>query len=244
MLTPGSPVFLLDVDNTLLDNDRFAADLTAQLDQDVGSEGRDRYWSIYAGLRDALGYADYLGALQQFRLESSDEAALLQLSYFMLDYPFDERFYPQALEAIHYLDTIGTPVILSDGDIVFQPRKIQRAGLWHAVDGRVLIYVHKERMIEATMQRFPADHYVMVDDKPNLLAAVKRVLGSRVSTVFVRQGHYAADAERTVIEPPPDYTIDHIGDLRGFAPSDFPPVTTSRAARISRDGPIKAAPPE
>jgi FMN phosphatase YigB (HAD superfamily) len=244
MLTPGSPVFLLDVDNTLLDNDRFAADLTAQLDQDFGSEERDRYWSIYAGLRDALGYADYLGALQQFRLDSNDEAALLQLSYFMLDYPFDERFYPQALEAIHYLDTIGMPVILSDGDIVFQPRKIQRAGLWHAVDGRVLIYIHKERMIEAVTQRFPADHYVMVDDKPNLLAAVKRLLGGRVSTVFVRQGHYAADAQRTAIDPAPDYTIDHIGDLRGFAPSDFPALSTLHAARISRDGPIKAAPPE
>jgi FMN phosphatase YigB (HAD superfamily) len=244
MLTPAPLVFLLDVDNTLLDNDRFAADLTVQLDDLFGSEERDRYWSIYAGLRDALGYADYLGTLQQFRLANSDEAALLQLSFYLLDYPFSERFYPHALDAIRYLDTIGTPVILSDGDIIFQPRKIQTAGLWQAMDGRVLIYVHKERMIEAVMQRFPADHYVMVDDKPHLLAAVKRLLGGRVSTVFVRQGHYAADAQRSVIDPAPDYTIDHIGDLRGFALSDFPALATSQAARVSRDGPIKAAPAE
>lgn len=244
MLSPRPLVFLLDVDNTLLDNDRFAADLTAQLDRDFGKEERERYWSIYAGLRDTLGYADYLGALQQFRLDSDDEAALLRLSFFLLDYPFGERFYPHALEAIRYLETIGTSVILSDGDIVFQPRKIQRAGLWDAVDGRVLVYVHKERMIDVTLQRYPAAHYVMVDDKPGLLAAVKRELAGRVSTVFVRQGHYAAEAAQAAIDPAPDYTIDHISDLRGFAPSDFPAIATLHAARVSRDGTIKAAPPE
>ncbi|WP_243048713.1 HAD family hydrolase [Dyella sp. RRB7] len=244
MTTPQPLVFLLDVDNTLLDNDRFAADLTAQLDQAFGKDERERYWSIYAGLRDTLGYADYLGTLQQFRLDNSDEAALLQLSFFLLDYPFHERLYPHALEAIHYLETMGAPVILSDGDIVFQPRKIQRAGLWHAVDGRVLIYVHKERTIDAVLQRHPAAHYVMVDDKPMLLAAVKRALAGRVSTVFVRQGHYAAEAEHAAIDPAPDYTIDHISDLRGLSPADFPAIATLQAARVSRDGTVKAAPPE
>lgn len=244
MLNPPPLVFLLDVDNTLLDNDRFAADLAAHLEEAFGKEECDRYWSIYAGLRDSLGYADYLGALQQFRLGNDNEAALLQASFFMLDYPFSERFYPQALEAIRYLDSIGTPVILSDGDIVFQPRKIQRAGLWQAVDGRVLIYVHKERMIEPTLLRFPAAHYVMVDDKPSLLAAVKRVLGDRVSTIFVRQGHYAAEAKQAAIDPAPDFTIDHVGDLRGFAPPDFPAIATPHAARVSRDGTVKATPSE
>lgn len=244
MMTPTPLVFLLDVDNTLLDNDRFTADLTARLDEAFGKEERERYWSIFAELRETLGYADYLGALQQFRLGHGDDAALLPLSFFLLDYPFSERFYPHALEAIRYLASIGTPVILSDGDMVFQPRKIQRAGIWQAVDGRVLVYVHKERMIDATLQRYPAAHYVMVDDKVTLLAAVKRVLADRVSTVFVRQGHYAAEAEHGVIDPAPDYTIDHIGDLRGFASADFSAVTTPHAARVSRDGTIKVAPSE
>ncbi|WP_233171796.1 HAD family hydrolase [Dyella sp. ASV21] len=244
MLTTLPLVFLLDVDNTLLDNDRFAADLTAQLDRDFGKDERERYWSIYAGLRDTLGYADYLGALQQFRLDNTNEAALLQLSFFLLDYPFVERIYPHALDAIRYLETIGTSVILSDGDMVFQPRKIQRTGLWDAVAGRVLVYVHKERMIDATLQRYPAAHYVMVDDKPGLLAAVKRVLGGRVSTIFVRQGHYAAEAAQAAPDPTPDYTIDHISDLRGFAKADFPALATLHVARTRGDATTKAAPPE
>ncbi|PMQ03546.1 hypothetical protein DyAD56_18920 [Dyella sp. AD56] len=244
MLTTRPLVFLLNVDNTLLDNDRFAADLAARLDCDFGKEERERYWSIYASLRDTPGYADYLGALQQFRPDNGNEAALLQLSFFLLDYPFVERVYPHALEAIRYLEAIGTSVILFDGDIVFQPRKIQRAGLWDAVEGRVLVHVHKESMIDATLQRYPAAHYVMVDDKPGLLAAVKRVLSGRVSTVFVRQGYHAAEATQVSLDLAPDYTIDHISDLWGLARADFPAIANLHVARASRDGTTKAAPPE
>lgn len=227
MSAPDQIVFLLDVDNTLLDNDRFAADLAARLDDAFGRAERERYWSIYAGLRDQLGYADYLGALQGFRAGNDDEPALLQMSAFLLDYPFRERLYPRALAAIRHLRTLGTAVILSDGDIVFQPRKLQRSGLWDAVAGRVLIYPHKEHMLDAIQRRFPAMHYVMVDDKPQLLAAVKRVLVDRLTTVLVRQGHYAAAAERIAIEPAPDMTVEHIGNLCDLALPDFRATATA-----------------
>lgn len=229
MLTPTDVVFLLDVDDTLLDNDRFAADLAARLERDFGHAQRERYESIYETRREQLGYADYLGALQAFRDGCDGEEALLGMSAFLLDYPFAERLYPQALDAVAHLRTLGRVAILSDGDIVFQPRKIRRAGLWDAVDGQVLVYVHKERMLDAMQRRFPARHYVMVDDKPHLLAAMKRVLGARLTTVFVRQGHYAAAAARTVIEPAPDLSIGRIGELCGMAPSDFRPGAPAAA---------------
>jgi len=207
-------VFLLDVDNTLFDNDRFGADLGDRLEQAFGVAGRERYWTIYNALREELGYADYLWALQKFRVGLDDALPeLLQLSAFVLDYPFATRLYPRALETIAHLCTLGLPVILSDGDMVFQPRKIQRSGIWEAVDGRVLIYLHKERMLDAMQRRFPASRYMMIDDKPQLLAAMKSVLGARLTTVFVRQGHYAAESVNAVIEPPPDRSIERIGDL-------------------------------
>jgi FMN phosphatase YigB (HAD superfamily) len=213
VLNEGGVVFLLDVDNTLLDNDRFVADLGAHLAEAFGADQRDRYWSIFAALRDELTYADYLAALQKFRFGLDDAPALLQMSSFMLEYPFASRLYPHALDAIAHLATHGLPVILSDGDVVFQPRKIQRSGIWNAVQGRVLIDVHKERALDAMQLRFPARHYVMVDDKPALLAAMKRVLGEKLTTVFVRQGHYATQAATTPIDPSPDLAIERIGDL-------------------------------
>lgn len=209
-------VFLLDIDNTLLDNDRFAADLGERLQRDFGVEERDRYWALYAAVREKLGYADYLATLQQFRAGLDDDADLLQMSRFMLDYPFADRVYPGALQAIDRLRTLGTPVVLSDGDVVFQPRKVQRSGLWDAVQGRVLIYLHKQRMLDAVQRRFPARHYVMVDDKPKLLAAMKTVMGDRLTTVFVRQGHYASEAIGQSIEPSPDLTIESIAELAEF----------------------------
>lgn len=221
MLSPAQVVFLLDVDNTLLDNDRFAADLTARLDRAFGAVQRDRYWALFAKLREELGYADYLGALQAFRAGGDDEPALLQMSAFLLDYPFSERLHPRALAAIGHLRTMGTAVILSDGDIVFQPRKIQRSGLWDAVEGRVLVTVHKERMLDAIQRRFPARHYVMVDDKPQLLAAMKRVLGAGLTTVVVRQGHYALESAGTAIDPPPDLGITRVGELIDLDLSHF-----------------------
>ena len=206
-------VFLLDVDNTLLDNDRFSADLDARLDRDFGPVQRARYRAIYGALRDQLGYADYLGALQAFRAGLDEDADLLRMSPFLLDYPFAERLYPRVLDTIAHLHALGTPVVLSDGDIVFQPRKIERSGLGDAVQGRVLVYLHKERMLDAMQRRFPAGHYVMVDDKPHLLAAMKTAMGDRLTTVFVQQGHYAREAVGDSIKPAPDMTIARIDEL-------------------------------
>ena len=224
-----SVVFLLDVDNTLLDNDRFAADLGARLEQGFGRSGRDRYWALYTRLRDDLGYADYLGALQLFRTGLDDDPDLLQMSAYLLDYPFAERLYPRALDAIAQLGRLGLTVVLSDGDAVFQPRKVQRSGIWDAVAGRVLIYLHKQRALEAMQARYPATHYVMVDDKPQLLAAMKQVLGTRLTTVFVRQGHYAAASAGSVVDPPPDLTIEEIGALIELDLSPFTEQVTEHA---------------
>ena len=220
----ASVVFLLDVDNTLLDNDRFATDLGGKLEHAFGAAERDRYWAIYAQLRDELGYADYLGALQRFRAGLDNEPALLQMSAWLLEYPFAERLYPHALDTVAHLRTLGPTVILSDGDVVFQPRKIQHAGLWEALRGEVLIYLHKQQMLVAMQQRYPAAHYVMVDDKPQILAEMKQRLGRRLTTVFVRQGHYAAAAPAE-LQPAPDITIACIGDLRGRKLGDFLPNT-------------------
>ncbi|WP_426701390.1 HAD family hydrolase [Rhodanobacter sp. Col0626] len=215
-------VFLLDVDNTLLDNDRFAADLGERLEQSFGQVERERYWAIYAQLRDTLGYADYLGALQRFRSGLDNDPALLQMSNYLLEYPFAERLYPHALDTVAHLRTLGTTAILSDGDVVFQPRKIHRAGLWDALDGEVLIYIHKQQMLVAMQQRYPAAHYVMVDDKPQILADMKQHLGHKLTTVFVRQGHYAAAGG--AIGPAPDITIACIADLRERKLEDFQPA--------------------
>jgi len=214
-------VFLLDVDNTLLDNDRFAADLGDRLEQAFGASERARYWAIFGRLRDQLGLADYLASLQAFRTGLDDHPELLAMSEYLLEYPFAARLFPRALEAVTHLSTLGLPVVLSDGDIVFQPRKIQRAGIWDAVDGRVMIYLHKERVLDHMMQRYPANHYVMVDDKPSLLAAMKSILKNTLTTVFVRQGHYALAAEAKTADPPPDLTIERIGDLINHTLSDF-----------------------
>jgi FMN phosphatase YigB (HAD superfamily) len=209
-------VFLLDVDNTLLDNDRFKADLDARLRRDFGVDQARRYWAFYDSGRIELGYADYLATLQAFREGLDDDPDLLQMSGFMLDYPFAQWLYPGAMATIEHLHTLGTPVILSDGDVVFQPRKVQRSGLREALQGRVLIYLHKQDMLGAVQRRFPARRYVMVDDKPRLLAEMKQVLGARLTTVFVRQGHYAEEAVGAVIDPPPDIVIGRIGELAGF----------------------------
>ena len=216
-------VFLFDVDNTLLDNDHFTADLTAHLDAAFGKSERERYWAIYAELRQTLGYADYLATLQSFRKDSVKEkdSALLQMSSFMLDYPFDERLYSNALAAIQHLGLLGITAILSDGDIVFQPRKVQRSGLWDAFAGQVLITVHKEQNLAEMQERFPASHYVMIDDKPKLLTAMTKGLDDRVTTVFVRQGHYALESFATPITPAPDISIACIGDLLALQLSDF-----------------------
>jgi len=206
-------VFLFDVDNTLLDNDRVAADLQRHLISNVGAEGAQEYWQIFEQLRTDLGYADYLGGLQRYRAKHPHAQQLLCMSDFLINYPFAERLFPDALKVVERVQQWGSAVILSDGDVVFQPLKISRSGLANAVSGRVLIYVHKEKELDDLEQRYPAEHYVLVDDKLRILAAVKKFWGSRVTTVFVRQGHYAADPKVLASYPPADISIGRIGDL-------------------------------
>jgi len=210
---PADVVFLLDCDNTLLDNDLVQDDLRDHLAREFGPASRDRYWAILEQLRAELGYTDYLGALQRYRMENVDDPRLLLMSSFLVDYPFASRLYPGALDVIRHLHTWGLSVILSDGDVVFQPRKIQRSGLWAAVEGRVLIYVHKELMLDAVAAFYPARHYVMIDDKQRILTAMKSVWGDRLTTVFPRQGHYALDPDNLARYPAADLTVERIGDL-------------------------------
>ena len=206
-------VFLFDVDNTLLDNDAVAADLRDHLTRRFGAACRDRYWQIFEELRSTLGYADYLGALQRYRVEHPHDTHVLETALFLIDYPFAQRLYPGTLDVIARFRRNGPVVIFSDGDAVFQPRKVARSGLWDAVGGHVLIYVHKEEMLADVEHRYPASHFVLVDDKLRILSAVKRVWGGRVTTVFPRQGHYALDPEALAAYPPADISIDAIGEL-------------------------------
>ncbi len=215
MLVADEIVFLLDVDNTLLDIDCIVADLSAHLEREFGANSRDQYWAAFEALRMELGYADYLGALQRYRLGARNDPQLLLMSTFLVDYPFADRLFPVALDVIEHLGRWGSTVILTDGDVVFQPRKIQRSGLWDAVDGRVLIYIHKEQMLDEVEQRYPARHYVMVDDKLHILAAMKKIWGKRLTTVFPRQGHYAFDPKQLTC-PPADITVQRIGDLINY----------------------------
>jgi FMN phosphatase YigB (HAD superfamily) len=213
---PAGVVFLLDCDNTLLDNDRVQEDLRRHLTREFGAENCARYWEIFEALRVELGYADYLGALQRYRLGDLHDPKLLLMSAWLVDYPFADRLYPGALAALEHLQRIGPTVILSDGDVVFQPRKIERSGLWDAVEGRVLVYIHKEEMLDDVAQRYPAKRYVMVDDKLHILAAMKAAWGERLTTVFPRQGHYAFDPAILSTSPPADITLERIAELAHF----------------------------
>jgi FMN phosphatase YigB (HAD superfamily) len=232
-MVPGI-VFLLDVDNTLLDNDRIVADLGLHLTRAFGAESSARFWAIFEALRAELGYADYLGALQRYRADvehlDGGEEQLLSVSSFLIDYPFAERLYPQALEVVAHLGRIGPTVILSDGDVVFQPRKVHRSGLWRAVHGRVLIYVHKELMVEGIDRRYPAARYVLVDDKQRVLTAMKEVLGRRLVTVFPRQGHYALDPANLARYPAADISVERIADLLGFDAARWRTAMTSETS--------------
>jgi FMN phosphatase YigB (HAD superfamily) len=206
-------VILFDVDNTLFDNDGLQRDIGDYLVRNHGQAAHDRYWAIYEEIRGQVDYADYIGALERYRLEALHDPSLLRMSNWLLDYDFAGKVFPGALDAIAHVSRWGTPVILSDGDAVFQPRKIERAGLWRAFDGRVLIYVHKERELDWVERHYPARRYVLVDDKVRILDAVKRAWGKRLTTVFPRQGHYALDAAAVAKYPPADLTIESIGDL-------------------------------
>lgn len=209
-------VFLIDVDNTLLDNDRVIADLMDHLDHQVGHDCQKRYWAIFEELRTELGYADYLGALQRYRVEHPRDLRILTVSSFLTNYPFSNRLFPNSLDVIHRLRGWGVTVILSDGDVVFQPRKIERSGLFDAVGKNVLVYIHKELELDDVERRYPAKRYVLIDDKIRILSAVKNVWGNRVTTVFPRQGHYAHDRENIANFPPADLSVERIGELLDY----------------------------
>jgi len=216
MTEPPRVVFLFDVDNTLVDNDRVQADLKEHLAQTYGPATRDRFWDILEELRQELGYVDYLGALERYRVEALHRPEVLRMSSWLVDYPFADRLYPGALDAVKHVQQWGTHVILSDGDAVFQPRKVERSGIWRAFDGRVLIYIHKEEELDDVARLYPADHYVMIDDKLRILSAVKKIWGERVTTVFPKQGHYALDPEILAECPPADIELAKIGDLVSY----------------------------
>lgn len=219
--SPARVVFLFDVDNTLLDNDGVASDLQRHLVSEIGAAGAREYWGIFEQLRTELGYADYLGALQRYRAKHPRAPNLVCVSDFLINYPFAKRLFPDAIKVIEHVQQWGPAVILSDGDVVFQPLKVSRSGLADAVAGRVLIYVHKEQELDDVEQRYPARHYVLVDDKLRILAAVKKLWGARVTTVFVRQGHYAADSEILASYPAADISIERIGDLLQYQLTDL-----------------------
>jgi hypothetical protein len=222
-------VFLLDVDNTLLDNDQIERDLHSHLEHEFGLEQSQGYWRLFEARRQEMGYADYLGALQQYRLQYPHHPRILRMSSFLIDYPFKDRLYPNALEAIHHLRQAGPCVVLSDGDVVFQPHKVERSGIFEAVGGHALIYIHKEQELDDVQRRYPADHYVLVDDKLRILSAIKGIWGDRVTTVFPRQGHYAFDKAVLEMYPAADVTVEHIGDLLQIDPS-----TLASKASISK----------
>jgi FMN phosphatase YigB (HAD superfamily) len=230
-------VFLFDVDNTLLNNDRVADDLKQHLTSKVGGASSQRYWEIFEQLRSELGYADYLGALQRYRIENPRNPELLEVSHFMINYPFANRLYPESLAAVEYAQRLGCAVILSDGDVVFQPLKVDRSGLGEALSGRVLIYIHKELELDDVEAKYPAKHYVMVDDKVRILAAIKQNWGARVTTIFPRQGHYALDEALVAQFPPPDITLESIGELQKYSLDQIlsaAKTTSKRTAKKTR----------
>jgi FMN phosphatase YigB (HAD superfamily) len=216
MTRPHDTVFLIDVDNTLLDNDRVEQDLRAHLTEAVGAGQQQRYWVIFESLRAATGYADYLGALQRYRAEHPRDQQLLEVSTYLVNYPFADRLHPGALRGLRHCQERAPVVLLTDGDVVLQPRKVERSGLRDAVAGHVLIYIHKEEMLDDVEARYPARHYVMVDDKLRILTAMRRAWSERVTTVFVRQGRYALDPRVVATYPPADVTLDRIGELADY----------------------------
>jgi FMN phosphatase YigB (HAD superfamily) len=229
MTTPDVVIFLVDVDDTLLDNDRIQVDIRKHLERACGAACRDRYWAILDDLFDRVGYRDYLGALQRYRDEHPFDVRLLTMASYLMDYPFANRLYPAALDVLERFQTWGPTVILSDGDVAYQPRKVERSGIAEAVGGHVLIYVHKEEALANVERRYPAWHYVLVDDKLRILTAVKKTWGDRVTTVFVRQGEFANDSVALHTYPPADLTVERISDLLEY---DLPALLTAQGSDV------------
>lgn len=212
-MASDSVICLLDFDNTLIDNDRIVADLLSYLQHEVGDTCRRRYWEIFEELRAKFDYTDYLGALQRFRDEHPHDPHLVSLSLFLLNYRFDKVLFPDTLRVVEHVNKWSRPVILADGDVLLQSHKLARSGVYDAVEKRVLICIHKENELDMVLERYPADHYVMVDDKLRILTAMKEKWGDRLTTVFPRQGHYALDPDILGKYPAADVTIESVGEL-------------------------------
>jgi phosphoglycolate phosphatase-like HAD superfamily hydrolase len=204
--------FLVDVDDTLLDNDRFREDLEQHLEREYGAAARDAYWTIQERRFVDLGYRDYLGAVQEWWESDGRDPRFLTVSGYLLGYPFAERLYPGALDVLDHLRGLGPTIVLTDGDAVFQPSKVARAGIGVVADA-LLVYVHKEEELDDVERRFPADRYVLVDDKVRILAAAKLHWGERVTTVLPMTGQFANDPDLLAAHPAPDVTIEGIADL-------------------------------
>jgi len=224
-------VFLFDFDNTLVDSDRFKVDLSEHLEQTFGQSGLDSFWSIHYEMRKLRGYADHLGTVQAFRNGREGNPAIMQLAAYLLDYPFAQRLYPKALQVIAHLSAFGLPVVFTEGDMVYQPRKLKASGVWDAVAGRVMIPLHKLNALAEMQERYPARHYVMIEDKPLLIAEMKTQMGEQLTTVLVRQGHYALRPEHQATTPPPDLTVEKISDLLDFDRSHFQMRSSAQSPR-------------
>ena len=240
MRAPKRIVFLVDVDDTLLDNDRIQQDLQRHIERQFGPKNRDRFWAIQEQLFEKLGYRDYLGALQRFRVEHPYEPHLITAANYLVDYPFANRLYPGALDVLEKFRGWSQTVILTDGDVVFQPRKVERSGIFEAVHGHVLIYVHKEKALADVVRRYPADHYVVVDDKLRILSAIRSAWGKRVTTVFPRQGKFANDPKiLAAYAGVADVTVDRIGDLLDFKLPDLLPNSSRTNKKINSRRPFR-----
>ena len=215
-MTPNSIVFLVDVDDPLLDNDRIQNDLRNNLEREFGQGNRDRYWVMQEEMSQEAGCRDYLRALQRYRSENPTDVRILSMSSFLADYPFANRLYPGALDVLERFRSWDQTVILSDGDLVFQPRRVERSGISEVVEGHVFIYVHKQEALEDVWKRYPARHYVLVDDKLRILTAVKKGWGDGVTAVFPRQGKFAHDRAVIAANPTSDVTVARASDLLGF----------------------------
>jgi phosphoserine phosphatase len=215
-------VFWLDVDNTLVANDDVKEDLDQHLQVEVGTQLAERFWALYEEVRKEESLVDIPLALERFREQTStaemDDLTYQHVRSIFNNYPFSKALYPYALETVQHLNTLGTAVIVSDGDPIFQSEKIISSNLAEAVEGRVLLYVHKQDHVQETMKAYPGDHYAAVDDKPDILLDTKNLLGDRVTTVFVRQGKYAKQLPEHFSA---DITVDHIGDLRSYSAEQF-----------------------
>ena len=215
--------FWLDVDNTLIANDDVKSDLDAHLQVELGPTLTARYWDIYEQARHESGVVNIPLALSRLReqtpLSAMDEQTYLHVHSLFDNYPFFNALYPHVLETLQYLCTLGLTVIVSDGDPFFQPEKIFRSDLAEIVEGRVLIYIHKQEHLDEIMKKYPADHYVMIDDKPQILADGKSMLGNLLTTVFVKQGKYAAGEKPANFTP--DISVLHIADLRNYTAEQF-----------------------